>query len=51
MTTDTKVELIADPIKFSIGKRTTNPELATMTLSVDEARKLGRNLLRAAEGE
>lgn len=39
------------PVEFVLGKRTTDPELAMLTLPVKEARDLANKLLRAAGKE
>ena len=38
--------LRARPITFEVGKRTTNPEHALVTLSTREARELAKKILR-----
>lgn len=43
--------LRAKPLEFEIGKRTTDPELAMLTLPVKEARDLANKILRAAGKE
>ena len=45
------LELVARPIEFKIGKRSTNPEHALITLDIKHARELARKILRAAGEE
>jgi hypothetical protein len=43
--------LLAKPMGFEIGKRTTDPEKALITLPVAEARDLAQRILRATGKE
>lgn len=49
--TPIRATLRAKPVEFEIGNRTTDPELAMLTLSVKEARDLANRVLRAAGKE
>ena len=45
------VKLRAKPIEFVIGDRSTSPEHALMTLSVEKARELANSILRVTGRE
>lgn len=47
----TQPTLRTKPVEFVLGKRTTDPELAMLTLPVKEARGLANKILRAAGKE
>ena len=43
--------LRARPVTFEVGKRTTDPDMAMLTLTKKRARELGQKLLRVTASE